>query len=87
MVCEAAAGARLHPDPELTQMLSALEFVQPGHDAALSAGEWRAMARRSGRTLNLGDALGAAAAGASDATVLTRTVRDIALTPVRVESY
>jgi predicted nucleic acid-binding protein len=53
----------------------------------LDAGRWRAEARRRGRTLSLPDALIAAAAVAMDATVITRNVRDFALTPAVVESY
>jgi predicted nucleic acid-binding protein len=37
--------------------------------------------------LSLADALIAAAADASDAAVLTRNVRDFAMTPVRIETY
>jgi predicted nucleic acid-binding protein len=37
--------------------------------------------------LSLEDALIAAAAEAAEATVLTRNVRDFALTPARVETY
>lgn len=47
----------------------------------------RAAARQSGKTLALTDALIAATADAVDAVVLTRNVRDLALTPVRVETY
>lgn len=87
VVCEAATGARSHPDPGLDAMLEPVEFVQPGRDSPRRAGEWRSVARRQGRELSLGDALIAAAADASDAVVLTRNVRDFSLTPVRVESY
>lgn len=87
VMCEAATGARAHPDPDLMAMLEPLEFVQPGPEAAMSAGQWRAENRRHGRVLSSADALIAAAADVADATVLTRNVRDFALTPVRVESY
>lgn len=87
VVCEAATGAPAHPDPALAAFLGPVEFVQPGPDAPLLAGEWRASARRRGHSLSLADALIAAAAHAADAVVLTRNVRDFALTPVRVESY
>jgi predicted nucleic acid-binding protein len=53
----------------------------------MEAGRWRTEARALGRRLSLEDALVAAAAHASDAAVLTRNVRDFALTPVRVETY
>ncbi len=51
------------------------------------AGSWREVARSRGRHLSLADALIAAAAHDADAAVLTRNVRDFALTPVRVETY
>lgn len=87
VVCEVATGARAHPDPDLTAFLEPLEFVQPGPEAALLAGSWRADARRRGLSLSLADALIAGAAEATGAVVLTRNVRDFALTPVRVEPY
>lgn len=87
VVCEVATGAPAHPDPDLTAFLEPVEFVQPGPGAALAAGRWRADARRRGRSLSLADALIAGAAEAAGAVVLTRNVRDFALTPVRVESY
>lgn len=87
VVCEAATGAPRHPDPDLLAFLEPLEFIQPGSDAALLAGEWRARARSGGRTLSLANSLIAAAAAASDAVVLTRNVRDFSLTPARIESY
>lgn len=87
VVCEAATGAPEHPDPALVAFMRPVEFVQPGPDAPLLAGEWRATARLRGHHLSLADALIAAAAFSSNATVLTRNVRDFALTPVRVESY
>jgi predicted nucleic acid-binding protein len=87
VLCEAATGAPEHPDPALQKFMSPVEFLQPGPDSALLAGEWRAAARSQGRQLSLADALIAAAAHSVNATVLTRNVRDFALTPVRVETY
>jgi predicted nucleic acid-binding protein len=87
VVCEAATGSPAHPDPALMAFLEPLEFVQPGPDVPLRAGEWRAAARARGHSLSLADALIAAAAEAANASVLTRNVRDFALTPARVESY
>ena len=55
VVCEAATGARLDPDPDLMALLEPLEFVQPAADAALAAGRWRREARRQGRTLDLAE--------------------------------
>jgi predicted nucleic acid-binding protein len=40
-----------------------------------------------GRSLSLADSLIAAAADVGDAAVLTRNVRDFAMTPVRIETY
>jgi predicted nucleic acid-binding protein len=71
----------------LRAFLEPVEFVQPGAAIAMTAGRWRAEAHASGRTLSLPDALIAAAADALGATVVTRNVRDFALTPVRVEAY
>jgi predicted nucleic acid-binding protein len=87
VVCELATGARSDRDPAMLALLEPLEFIQPGPEAAVVAGRWRAAALRLGRTLSVADALIAAAAEASDATVLTRNGRDFALTPVSIESY
>jgi predicted nucleic acid-binding protein len=51
------------------------------------AARWRADLRRRGRTLTLGDALIAAPAHHLGATVITRNVRDFALTPAQVDDY
>jgi predicted nucleic acid-binding protein len=87
VVTEVATGSPQHPDPELTHLLEQMDFVQPPYEVALRAGQWRADARRNGRTLSLADSLIAAVADFSEATVLTRNVRDFAITPVRVETY
>lgn len=87
VVCEVRTGLRPADTTVLARMLEPVEFVQPGPDAAVRAGEWRWEAARRGRTLSLGDALIAAAADALGSAVLTRNVRDFALTPVRVETY
>jgi predicted nucleic acid-binding protein len=87
VVCEVATGAPQHPDPALAAFLEPVEFIQPGPDTALLAGEWRAIARRRGHHLSLPDALIAAAAHAVDAVVLTRNLRDVELTGARVEAY
>jgi predicted nucleic acid-binding protein len=87
VVCETRAGL---PDTGVLafeELLEPTECVQPGPSSAMKAGQWRVEARRRGYVLSLADALIAAAAEASDATVLTRNVRDFSLTPVRVESY
>ena len=86
-VCETRYGLGHDQMAEFEAMLRPIEFVQPGPDAALTAGRWRAEARDRGSNLSLSDALIAAAADASDAAVLTRNVRDFRLTPVRVETY
>jgi predicted nucleic acid-binding protein len=86
VACEAWAGAPLAGDPALTNLMLVAKFVQPGPDSAERAGRWRHEARARGHVLSLADALiGAAAEG--DAVVLTRNLRDFALTPVRVETY
>ena len=86
-VCEVATGSRPGEEGDLMAMLEPLEFVQPGPETALQAGRWRDVARRAGSTLSLPDALIAAAADAMDAIVVTRNLRDFALTPARVEAY
>ena len=87
VVCEVRTGLRDHEVTLFEAFLEPIEFVQPGPEHGLLAGQWRAEARIVGRSLSLADALIAAAADASDAAVLTRNVRDFALTPVRVETY
>ena len=87
VICEVRAGIRGDDDGDLRIFLEPIEFIQPGPDHALLAGEWRAKARAAGRHLSLADALIAAAAEAADAAVLTRNLRDFAMTPVRIETY
>jgi len=87
VVCEVAAGLRARDVPRLEAFLEPVEFIQPGSATALLAGRWRAEAHAIGRSLGLADALIAAAAHADNAAVLTRNVRDFALTPVRLVTY
>lgn len=87
VVCEVRAGLRYVDVRELETLLEPIEFIQPGPEAAMAAGEWRRLARERGYGLSLPDALIAAAADAIGAAVLTRNLRDFALTPVRVETY
>lgn len=87
VVCEVRAGMTGHDAWKLEGLLRPIEFIQPGPETALLAGVWRADARARGRHLSLADALIAAAAHHVGAAVLTRNVRDFALTPVRVETY
>ena len=87
VVCEVRAGLRYVDVRELETLLEPIEFVQPGPEAAMAAGEWRRLAHERGFHLSLPDALIAAAADAIGAAVLTRNVRDFALTPVRIETY
>jgi predicted nucleic acid-binding protein len=87
VVCEVRAGLRPEAERHLRTFLEPIEFVHPGVEAALTAGRWRGEARARGRTLSLPDALIAATAASLGAVVLTRNVRDFALTPVRVETY
>jgi predicted nucleic acid-binding protein len=84
---EAWSGAHDDTDSDLVGLLRFVEFVQAGPDQARNAGRWRADARKRGWTLSATDALVAATANAIDAIVLTRNVRDFALTPVTVERY
>jgi predicted nucleic acid-binding protein len=87
VVCEVRAGTRDDDLPAFHAFLEPLEFIQPGPEAAVLAGAWRHQARQRGHHLSLPDAVVAAAAATIDAAVLTRNVRDFALTPVRVETY
>lgn len=87
VVCEVRSGMRDWQVRTLEVFLEPVEFIQPGPMHALLAGQWRAEARARGLHLSLADALIAAAADAADAAVLTRNVRDFAMTPVRVETY
>jgi predicted nucleic acid-binding protein len=86
VACEAWAGAPVTGDPALRALMNVVEFIQPGTQSAERAGLWRQEARLRGHTLSLADALIAAAAD-DDAIILTRNVRDFALTPVRIETY
>lgn len=87
VVCEVRAGLRTQEEPALVGILEPVEFIQPGPETALLAGAWRRRARERGYDLSLPDALIASAADAVGAAVLTRNVKDFALTPVRVETY
>jgi predicted nucleic acid-binding protein len=81
------SGWRAADEGGIESLLRYFEFVQPGPETSRTAGIWRAQARAAGRTLGLMDGLIAATAHHLDATVLTRNVRDFALTPVRIETY
>ena len=87
VVCETYAGTHPGGQTQVDRFFRFLEFVQPGPDAARQAGAWRAEALRGGRSLSAADALIASAAEAVGAAVLSRNVRDFALTPVRVETF
>jgi predicted nucleic acid-binding protein len=84
---EAWSGWREADEAGIEAFLRYFEFVQAGPETSRLAGIWRAQARASGSTLGTMDALIAASAFHLDAAVLTRNVRDFALTPVRVETY
>jgi predicted nucleic acid-binding protein len=87
VVCEIRTGLRAADEDILDRLLGPTEFVQPGRQTAMLAGTWRAESSAAGRTLGLPDALIAAAAFNLGGGVVTRNVRDFALTPVRVETY
>jgi predicted nucleic acid-binding protein len=86
-VAETRTGLRARDARFLDGLIRPLEFVQPGPDAALTAGQWRREARERGADLTVADALIASAAASLNAAVLTRNVRDFALTPVRIVTY
>jgi predicted nucleic acid-binding protein len=87
IVAESWAGAHSDDDPDLEALLRFIEFVQPGPLQAKRAGRFRAEARRRGWTLSTADALIAASAESLEAVILTRNLRDFALTPTPVEDY
>ena len=87
VVCEVRTGLRSADEPILERFLMPTEFVQPGPEAALLAGRWRAEVGGTGRTLGSPDALIAAAAFHLGGGVVTRNVRDFGLTPVRIVTY
>jgi predicted nucleic acid-binding protein len=87
VTAEAWAGAPSDDDQALTDLLEFIEFVAAGPMHAKAAGLWRARSRAAGHDIGVADALIAACAEDSRAAVLTRNVRDFALTPVRVETY
>ncbi len=88
VACELATGSRAgDEDVGLELFMRAVEFVQPGPEVAVRAGRWRGDARARGRALSVPDALIAASADALGAVLITRNVRDFALTPVTVEAY
>jgi predicted nucleic acid-binding protein len=87
ITAELWSGRRPGTDTTIEAALRYLEYVHAGPRTARRAGEWRAAARESGRTLTTADALIAATAFDVGAAVLTRNVRDLALTPVRIETY
>lgn len=87
ILCELATGAYGSGPAVMGAFVRAVEYVQPGPDVALLAGEWRGEARRRGFTLSVPDALIAATADALGAIVITRNVRHFELTPVTCEAY
>ena len=87
VVCEVRTGLRDRDVGILERLLGSMEFVQPGLETAMLAGQWRAEVRQTGRTLGPADALIAAAAFHLGGGVVTRNVRDFELTPVRIETY
>jgi predicted nucleic acid-binding protein len=86
-VAETRTGLRARDARFLDGLIRPLEFVQPGPDTAMIAGQWRREARERGADLTVADALIASAAASLNAAVLTRNVRDFALTPVRIVTY
>lgn len=87
VTAEAWAGAPTDDDRSLTNLLEFLEFIAAGPIHAKTAGRWRARSRAAGHDIGIADALIAACAEDSRASVLTRNVRDFSQTPVRVETY
>lgn len=86
VACEVATGIP-ETDRGFTPFMRLVEFVQPGPNAAVTAGRWRGELRRRGVTLSVPDALVAAAADALEAPLLTRNVKDFEQLPIKVETY
>lgn len=87
IVCEVRSGLHDRDVDKLERLLLSVEFVQPGPNAAMLAGQWQRESRQRGFVLSLGDSLIAAVAEGLRGAVLTRNVRDFGVTPVRVETY
>ena len=87
VVCEVRAGLLDSAEPGFRALIQPIEYVQGSPEDALMAGRWRAESLRQGRTLSLGDSIIAATAQTLRAAILTRNVRDFAMTPVQVETY
>ena len=87
VMCELAVGFDDASAPAFLAFTRAVSFVQPSPQFAVLAGAWRRGARSRGRTLDLADALIAAAAEGLDARLVTRNARDFALTPAQIETY
>jgi predicted nucleic acid-binding protein len=87
VTAEAWAGAPSDDDRPLANLLEFLEFIAAGPTHAKVAGRWRARSRAAGRDIGTADALIAACAEDAHASVLTRNLREFALTPVPVETY
>lgn len=87
VLCEVAVGMPDPADAGFVAFVRATAFVQPPPEAAIEAGVWRRAARLQGRTLNLADALIAAATVSLGGALLTRNRRDFELTPAVVETY
>ena len=87
VTAEAWAGAPSDDDRPLANLLEFLEFIAAGPTHAKVAGRWRARSRAAGRDIGTADALIAACAEDAHASVLTRNLREFALTPVTVETY
>jgi predicted nucleic acid-binding protein len=86
-ISEVRSGVRDGEMQTFLGLLEPMEIVSADREIALTAGRWRMLARASGRHLGLPDALIAATAHSVGAAVLTRNVKDFALTPVRIETY
>ena len=84
---EVWSGRRAGLEHVIERFLKYIEYIHAGPETARLAGIWRAEARESGWTLGLPDAVIAATAVHQDAAVLSRNVRDFALTPARIETY
>jgi predicted nucleic acid-binding protein len=86
VACEVATGIA-ETDRGFIAFMRLVEFVQPGPNAAVTAGRWRGELRRRGITLSVPDALIAAAADTLEAPLLTRNVKDFEQLPIKVETY
>lgn len=87
VVCEALSGGTDEHRAVVSRLLAPLDFVATDPDTARAAGAARLARHQAGGKLGLGDALIAALARATDATIVTRNRPDFERQGASVLSY